>query len=345
MRMGILPLLFPLLKPLTILIGPAPLFYVYRSWQSKPASVQQHRRPLPIQSFRATVLLGIASVVYICIYLLGTENIFSLTSTRFVTPPSVIQSRLARLRLLTQEDQILLDRLGTSLSERLNYAIYGPTPLTHCTWCQITRTDVNGQITVGDATMYLLFSLPQIISPYLIHAFILGATTTPFLTSSQISRDLRTYMSYVLGLLLAAELWTLATFDGNVNSSANELRDVIWLHWDLHSFRYIALSMTSLAQAAMIYVVETGLIVLPPSMEDRLSQIGVVGENVAQRMRLARTVRRVIMRDSEWRLRSIRWWDKQQIPERPEIPEEVKVKWETDARNWVDGMIKIEDEQ
>jgi hypothetical protein len=152
-------------------------------------------------------------------------------------------------------------------------------------------------------------------------------------------------MSYVLGLLLAAELWILATFDSNVNSSAHELRDVIWLHWDLHSFRYTALSITSLVQAAIIYVVETGLIVLPSSMVDKLFQIGVVGENAAQRMRLARTVRGVIMKNSEWRARSIRWWDKQQTPEQPEIPEEVKVKWETDVRNWVDGMIKIEEEQ
>ena len=344
MRMGILPLLLPLLKPLTILIGPAPLFYVYRFWQSKPASIQQHRHPLPIQSFVAIVLLCITALVYICICLLGTENIFYITSTRFATSPSVIQTRLSRVRLLTPEDQILLDRLGTSLSERLNYAIYGPTPLTHCTWCQITRTDVNGQITVGDATMYLLFSLPQIISPYLIHAFVLGTTTTPFLITSQVSRDLRTYMSYVLGLLLAAELWILVTFDGNVNSSAHELRDVVWLHWDLYSFRYTALSMTSLVQAAMIYVVETELIVLPASMKDRLFQMGVAEESAAQRMRLARIVKKVVMKNSEWRVRSIRWWDKQQIPERPEIPEEVKVKWETDARNWVDAMIKIEDE-
>lgn len=343
--MGILPLLLPLLKPLTILVGPAPLFYLYRSWQSNPASLQRNRHPLPPQSFVAIVILCITFLAYVCIYLLNTENVFSITNTRFVTPPSVIHTRLTRIRPLTQEDQILLDRLGTSLSERLNYAIYGPTPLTHCTWCQITRTDVNGQITIGDATMYFLFSLPQIISPYLIHAFILGATTTPFLTSSQISRDLRTYMAYVLGLLLAAELWILATFDSNVNSSAHELRDVIWLHWDLHSFRYMALSMTSLVQSVIIYVVETGLIMLPPSMEDVLFKIGVVGENVAQRMRLARTVRGVVMKNSEWRVQSIRWWDKQRSPERPEIPEEVKVKWETDARNWVDGMIKIEEEQ
>ena len=345
MTMGMLPLLLPLLKPLAILIGPAPLFYLYRSWQSKPATIRQNRRPLPFQSLVAIVILCGTPLAYVCVYFLGTENIFSLTNARFITSPSVIQTRLAKIRPLTQDDQILLERLGTSLSERLNYAIYGPSPLTHCTWCQTTRTDVNGQITVGDATMYLLFSLPQIIFPYLVHAFILGLTTTPFLTSSQISRDLRTYMSYVLGLLLAAELWILATFDININSSATELRDVIWLHWDLQSFRYTILSITSLIQAAIIYVVETGLIVPPPSMEDRLFQFGVIEENVTQRMRLARTVRGIIMKNSEWRLRSLRWWDRQRNPERLEIPEEIKRKWETDARNFVDGMIKIEEER
>ena len=345
--MGILPQLIPLVKPLTILIGPAPLFYLYRSWQSTPASLQRpNRRPLPPQSRLAIAILVITCLIYLVILLLGgSENVFYITQARFTTSPSVLQSRLSKIRHLSVEDQVLLERLGTSLSERLKYAIHGPTPLIHCTWCQITHTGPNGEITVGDGTMYLLFSLPQIISSYLFHAFILGATTTPFLTSSQFSRDLRVYMSYILGLLLAAEIWILVTFDGNVNSSANSLQDVKWLHWDLHTFRYTSLFITCLVQATIIYIIETGLIVLPPSMEDRLFQIGVFGENVSQRMKLTRIVRDVVMKNSEWRGRSLRWWDRQRSPERVEIPEEIKVKWEGDARNWVDGMIKIEDEQ
>jgi hypothetical protein len=193
--------------------------------------------------------------------------------------------------------------------------------------------------------MYFIFSLPQIISPYLFHAFILGVTTTPFFATSHASRDLRIYLSYVLGLLLAAELWILATFDATVNSSAHDLNAVIWLHWELHSFRYTALSIVSLLHAGVVYVIETGWVVLPPSTKDRLFQLGAIEEGVGQRIRLARTARGVVMRKPEWRAKLERWWNNQRVNEPPEIPEEIKRKWEGEARDWVDGIMKIEEEK
>lgn len=348
--MGILPQLLPLLKPLTILIGPAPLFYVYNSWQFTRPSLQKHpRRPLPHKSRVAIAVLLFTSLIYISILLLGgSENVFYNTKSRFVTSSSVLQTRLAKIRGVTPDDSVLLERLGTSLSERLNYAIYGPEPLTHCQWCRTIRNEPNGQqVTIGDATMYFLFSLPQILSAYLFHALILGITTTPFLTSSQISRDLRIYISYVLGIILSAELWILVNFDTNKNSAANSMDEVTWLHWDLHNFRYTSLLIISSLQIAGIYIIETRWIVLPPSMEDKLFQIGIITENVDQRIKLSRIVRGVVMKQGVWRERILRWWDKQQrpIPEDSEIPEEVKRKWEGDARNWIDGMIKIEGEE
>jgi hypothetical protein len=95
----------------------------------------------------------------------------------------------------------------------------------------------------------------------------------------------------------------------------------------------------------IIFVIETGTIVLSPATEDKLFQIGIIGENVGQRIKLARTVRGVVMKNSEWRARNVRWWGKQQRPVEEEIPDEVRKKWEVDARTWVDGMIKIEEEQ
>jgi hypothetical protein len=190
--------------------------------------------------------------------------------------------------------------------------------------------------------MYLLFSLPQIISPYLLHAFILGVTTTPFLTVSPVSRSLRTYITYAIGLILAAEIWILVTFDGNVNAPAHELHDVTWLHWDLHVFRYNSLAILSLLQAVAVYIIETGCIILPPSMEDRLLQVGAVSENVGILMKLSRTVRQVVMRNSVWRIRTDGWWSQQRVVE-GQVPEEIRRQWEGEAREWVDGVIKIEE--
>jgi len=344
--MRILPQLTPLLKPLTILIGPAPLFYLYRSWQSTPSAAPHQRRPLPPQSLIAIIILLITSVVYIWTLLLGgSENVFYLTQSRFVTPTSVLQSRLAKIRTISDNDQILIDRLSTSLSERINFATIGPTPLIHCAWCQSPHKDAvtNTTISIGDANMYILFYLPQIIAPYIKYAFLLGITTTPFLALSQTCRDLRVYLSYALGLALAAEIWILATFDATVNSSAHDLRDVTWLHWDLHSFRYTCLTMICILHALIIYVIETAWVVVPPSEEERMFQVSVVGENVVQRMRLTRTVREVIMRSVEWRLRGERWWERRRERETdvPEVSATLKRKWQLEAQNWVDAKIKF----
>jgi hypothetical protein len=192
--------------------------------------------------------------------------------------------------------------------------------------------------------MYLLFSIPQIVAPYLLQAFLLGITTTPFLSLSQTCRDLRVYISYALGLALAAELCILATFDGTVNSSAHELGDVVWLHWDLHFLRYAVLAVISIGQAVIIYVIETAWVVLPPTEEERLFQVSMMEENVVQRMRLARTVREVVMKNGTWRQRAEKWWEKQRVGsgDVPEVPEEVKRRWEEEARSWVDAKIKFD---
>jgi hypothetical protein len=276
------------------------------------------------------------------VLLSGSENIFYLAKSRFVAPPTVLQTRLAKLRPLTLDDHKLVERLATSLSERLNYAVYGPTPLIHCSWCLQTHAQPpNDPVRIGDATMYLLFSLPQIIAPYVFHAFILGATTTPFLAFTQTTRNLRTYLSYALGLVLAAELWILVTFDGNANASAHDLQDVQWLHWDLYSFRYTCLAIISIIQAGFVYIVDTGMVVFPPSETEGMFQLGHIGENIAQRMKLARTVRGVVMWNEGWRGKVEDWWEKRRV-ENVEIPDELRKQWEMEARRWVDGIIQIE---
>lgn len=344
--MGIFSQLIPLVKPLTILIGPVPLFYVYRYWKSTPKIIQrQNRRPLTKSASLSIILLATASFVYLCIALFGgSENVYSLTQARYVTSINVIQTRLQRIRRLKAEDHVLLERLATSLSERLNYATYGPKPLTECTWCLSLHTQPNSQpVMLGESTMYLLYSLPGIIAPYLFHAFILGITTTPFLAPSLLTRDLRIYFSYALGLTLAAELWILVTFDGTVNSSATEFRDVSWLHWDLQYFRYTMLCMISGIHAVLVYVIETGLLVLPATSEDRLLQLGIITGTVGARMRLTRTIRAVVLQNSDWREKMEGWWTKKRV-ENVEIPVEIREKWEGEARNWVDGMIQVKEE-
>jgi hypothetical protein len=99
--------------------------------------------------------------------------------------------------------------------------------------------------------------------------------------------------------------------------------------------------MISALQAGFVYAFDTGMIVLPPSETDRIFQLGLIQENVAQRMKIARTVRDVVMQNPEWRAKVEKWWDNKRV-ENVEIPEELRQQWEADARRWVDGMIQIE---
>ena len=94
----------------------------------------------------------------------------------------------------------------------------------------------------------------------------------------------------------------------------------------------------------IIYVIETAWVTLPPSEEERLFKVSNVNENVAQRIRLARTVREVSMKNGKWRQRVDKWWDKQRGKNEdvPEIPLEVRQKWEAEARSWVDAKIIFE---
>lgn len=338
--MGILPLLFPILKQFTILVGPAPLFYLYRSWQSLPASVHRSRHPLTVTSLLSIAVLLLAALVYLITAVLGgSENIFHLTNARFTTPSNVISARLSKARPFTQTDGVLISRLSTSLAERISYTIYGPEPLTQCTWC-LSTTDDGG--THGDAAMYLMFSLPQILSPYLVHAFILGFTTTPFLARGYVTRNMRVYISYLLGLVMATEVWILITFDGTVNAPATALREVTWLHWDLFSFRYASLAIISLLHALVIYLLDTGAIVLPATMEARLFQLAAMEEDINQRMRFTRTLNGAVMKRLAWRTKVVQYWDAQRGNEQA-VPEEFKSLWEPNVRKFVDGIIKFEE--
>jgi len=290
-------------------------------------------------SLSIAVLLLAALVYFTAAIFGGSENIFYLANARFITPSNVLSARLSKARPFTQTDGVLISRLSTSLAERISYTIYGPEPLIQCTWC-LTTTDDGG--THGNAAMYLIFSLPQILSPYLVHAFVLGLTTTPFLARGYVTRNMRIYVSYLLGLLMATEVWTLISFDGTVNASATALGEVTWLYWDLFSFRYTSLAVISLLHAIVIYLLDTGAIVLPTTMEDRLFQLAAMEENINQRMRFTRTLNGVIMKRSAWRTKVVQYWDAQREKEQT-VPEEIKSLWESDARMWVDGMIKFEE--
>jgi hypothetical protein len=92
-----------------------------------------------------------------------------------------------------------------------------------------------------------------------------------------------------------------------------------------------------------VYLLDTGVVVLPVSMETRLFQLAALQDNINQRMRFTRIVKSVVMKNPAWRAKVLSYWDKQG-DSKPDVPEEIRAMWEPEARKWVDGMVKFEEE-
>jgi hypothetical protein len=107
-------------------------------------------------------------------------------------------------------------------------------------------------------------------------------------------------------------------------------------------FRYTSLSIISLFHAVAVYIIETDLVVVPQSsMEDRVVEVGTMGEGIARRIKLIRVVKEVVMQSPEWRARAGDCASQNRISE-GDVSEETRRRLEAEARKWVDGMLTIE---
>ncbi|KAI9731729.1 MAG: hypothetical protein M1834_004518 [Cirrosporium novae-zelandiae] len=279
------------------------LLNYYRGLRASTASQSQPIRPVPPKPQSALNILFTSSLFFL---LLSTPyfsppNIFHLTSSRFMTPNDVLFNRLSTLRPLTPLDEALRDRLK-SIDSRFLYFKYGPDAIAYCSFCD-----------AEEPSYYLMYSLPSLLLPHLIHMIILGlATSLPF--SGREGSRWRTFFT-IVGLVLAAgDLFYVMSYDHATNSAAmrGTVTDIYPFFWRIHSIRYMILAITDIAVAYILYLSSTNrLFVVPPALAERLESSTSTLEVALRKLHAVGITRNVIARDKVLRKREEAYWEQE----------------------------------
>ena len=245
------------------------------------------------------------------------ENIFRQTQSRLQTSSGVLLTRLAALRPLTPQDEKLrqvLDKGG--LEARLLYARFGPDVLLNCPLA------TPGDLEAG--RMYLLYALPGILGPHILHLAALGIATSSPLTGIEGSswRGIAT----IAGVLLAvAEMYYTATYDSSPNALSTRLNEIDFIYWKLLLYRGLAVAFMDAILGWMIWLQATGRAFLtPPSTSERLVKHARVLEILVGKSRGLGIVRNGVVRDAGLRRRVEDYWVKEgevmrDVFEEPEV--------------------------
>jgi hypothetical protein len=290
----------------------------YRSIRNPPPS---QIRPLPNSTSHALTILffsgliALASTLPVC----APPNIFRQTGSRLQTPAGVLLTRLAALRPLTPSDETLRQVLDVGgLDARLLYARYGPAVLTTCTFAKPGD---------GDAKLlYLLYALPSLLTPHLLHLFALGIATSRSL-SGKTSARWRTIASISGLVLAAAEVYFIANYDDTPNQRSTRVSEIDFIHWKLRVYRGLCIATIDGLLGWVIYLQSTGRAFLsPPPASERLLDHAKTLEGLLTKTRSLGVLRNGTVRDASARGKANEYWVKEgevmrDVLEEPEVLE------------------------
>jgi len=281
---------------LLIVFGPFLLNrLVYMFNTSRAVSRSVPVRPPPPKVTRALNLLFVSTVVCLALSLpqFAPENVFKRTESRLQIEPRVLFARLRLLRPIADEDQLLLDKFSTNPTNKLLYLVFGPDTLLKCIWCA-----TNGG--TKDTMNYFLYSVPKILAPHLAHLAILGLATSS-LVGPEGSR-FRIHATIAGLVLTVAELWYLGTYDVTQNKRAKTLGDMEFVHWRVHTARYVVFAAVDVVLGAVLWLTSTNRwLAKPPSMAQRLESTTKQAEEVVHKLRALGLLSNSINRQSALR--------------------------------------------
>jgi hypothetical protein len=252
-------------------------------------------RPTPTKVKRALNLLFLSAVVCLALSFphFTPENIFKRTKSRLQIEPRVLFARLHLLRPLTEEDELLQDKFLKNATNKLLYLVFGPDTLLKCIWC----TTSDG---VSDNLNYFLYSVPKILAPHLAHLAVLGLATSS-LVGPEGSR-FRIHATIAGLVLTVAEMWYLGTYDITQNKRAKTLGEIEFVHWRIHTARYISFVAVDMLLGAVLWLTSTNRwLARPPSMAQRLESTTKQAEEVVHKLRALGLLSNSINRQSALR--------------------------------------------
>ena len=256
-------------------------------------------RPVPPKAKRALNILfasALLSLVFTLPYF-SPPNIYTETSSRFGTSIELIFSRLSAIRSLTPFDEQLRSKIASRAS-RLLYLQYGPSTLAECPFCDSSSPNT-----------YLIYALPSILFPHVLHLLVLGCATSQPLSGRE-GNSWRTLFT-VVGLALAlVDVYAMSSMGPITDLRVGVQPDVSWpFFWRTRTARFLAIAVSDLAMSFTVYLSSTNrLFVSPPSVSEKIEGLTRMAEGTNAKMHALGSTRNVIARDEALRRREDAYW-------------------------------------
>ncbi|KAK6439451.1 hypothetical protein LTR95_004341 [Oleoguttula sp. CCFEE 5521] len=288
----------------------------YRNIKSRP---QSSLRPVSSKTQLALTVLFLSALAALLstLPLLQHENIFRVTESRLQTPGGVLLTRLKALRSLTPTDERLrtiFDQGG--LDARLLYARFGPDVLLNCNFGKPSER--------GAESAYLLYAVPALLIPHVLHLIALGITTSASICGAEGSRW--RVQACIAGVLIAAaEIYVVANYDSTANQRSTRVSEIDFLAWKVPVFRGLAIAAFDGVLGWVIWLQATGRAFLaPPPIAEKLRDHGKVLDHLLAKTRSLGVVKNGIARDAELKGKVDAYWRKdaevmRSVLEEPEV--------------------------
>ena len=258
---------------------------------------------MPTSTSRALNLLFASAVAYLLTTLpfFSPTNIFQLTQSRLQTPTGVLFTRLSALRSLTPSEESLRKVLEHGgLEARLLYLRFGPDTLGSCPFADPKNADAS--------MIYLIYSLPTLLAPHVIHLCILALVTSTAIAGQEAGRW-RT-LATIAGVILAvAEFSSLASYDHQINARASKASEIDFFFWKLRFWSRLGIAAVDAILGWMIYLSATKRAFVQPQMPaERIEASSKQLEAVLGKLRGLGAVRNVVFRNTAMRGEVERYW-------------------------------------
>jgi hypothetical protein len=166
---------------------------------------------------------------------------------------------------------------------------------------------------------YLIYAIPSILAPHLLHICLLGIITSSFFSGQEGTRW-RVHATIAGVFLAVVEIVLVSKNDWKNNSTKRNLEDVDFFHWRLRVYRLLAFALTDGLLGWAIWLTSTNRwLVKPPSISEQLNQATQSLQLLHSQMGILGRMRNAILRDDELRTAGMGYWERE-----PKIMEEVE---------------------
>ena len=288
-------------------------------------------QPVPAPVSKSLTILFVSAVLALISTLpsFATENIFTTTSSRLLTPNDVLFTRLNLARGvsgLTEADNILRPKIA-SMDARLLYLTYGPDVMTNCPFCNS-----------DEPFTYFYYALPSITLPHLLHTFALGLATSSAIAGAY-GKRWRNLVT-VLGVGLAVvECYLFGSYDWKANTRALRPEQYVNFFWRMRLFRGILVALADVLVAGLLWLSSTNrMFVIPPSAAERMETAMQMLENARGKVHAVGIMRNAVVRDEGLRRKAEAYWRKEGVVMGEVMDEREVVEG---VRNALSGRIQV----